>query len=109
MASRDDAASAGAVQEALAFLQGCIGRRVFLELAYGEWVLSRFPMRLEEAEADEGLLTAIGDVEEFGEALLYSEVSLPLSASGAYEISIAAGELRLATDDGMRLHVTRLD
>ena len=108
MDSQDKAARAAAVQEALAFLGESTGWQALVELAYGEWVLARFQMRIEEAEAEEGLLTVLGDVKEFGEALLYSEANLPLSQTGAYEITIIGEEMRLASDDGMRLRVTRL-
>ncbi len=108
MDSQDRAARAPAVQEALSFLGAMLGAEALVELAYGEWVLARFQMKLEEADAEEGLLTLIGDVREVGEALLYSEVNLPLSHTGTYEISVAGGEMRLLSDDGMRLSVTRL-
>jgi hypothetical protein len=108
MDSQGKGAEAQAIQEALTFLQETAGRRALVELSYGEWVLARFQMQIEESEAAEGLLTVIGDVHEMGEALLYSEVNLPLSQSGVYEISVAGGEMRLSSDDGMRLHVTRI-
>ncbi len=108
MDSQGNGGQAGAIQEALAFLQEMTGQRALVELSYGEWVLARFQMQIEESEAEEGLLTVIGDVHERGEALLYSEVNLPLSQSGLYEISVAGSEMRLASEDGMRLHVTRL-
>lgn len=98
-----------ALAEALAFLQGAVGRAALVELSYGEWVLARFSMHIEEAAAEEGLLTVIGDVHELGQALLYSEVNLPLPHSDVYEISIAVGEMRLTTDEGMRLTVMRLE
>ncbi len=108
MPSQDDAARADAVQQALGFIRETAGRLALVELAYGEWVLARFRMTVEEAEAEEGLLTVLGDVEEYADALLYSEVNLPLSHEGVYDISIAGQELRLSSDDGMRLAVTRL-
>ena len=97
-----------AVTQALSFLRESVGQQALVELSYGGWVLARFRMRLEEAEAEDGLLTLIGDVHELGDALLYSEVNLPLSQRGIYEISLVARELRLSTDEGMQLAVTHL-
>lgn len=108
MASQDDGTRAQAVKDALSFLEGSAGRSALIELSYGEWILSRFDMRIEEAAAEEGLLTVIGDVREVGDALLYSEVNLPLSQTGIYDFTLAAGELRLSSDDGMRLRITLL-
>lgn len=96
------------VRDALSFLESAMGSRALMELSYGDLVLARFAMGIEEAAAEDGLLTVIGDVRDLGEALLYSEINLPLSHKGVYEISVAMGQMRLSTDEGMRLQVTRL-
>ena len=104
-----DGATPVALKDALAFLEGSRGRRALVELGYGPWVLARFPLNVEDADLDEEFLTVIGDVSDLGDAVLYSEVNLPLAQEGGYEISIAAGEMRLVSGEGMRLGVTLLD
>ena len=98
-----------ALKDALSFLEAIRGRRALVELGYGGWALARFPLHVEDADFDEEFLTVIGDVSDLGEALVYSEVNLPLAQEGGYEISIAAGEMRLVSEEGMRLAVTVLD
>jgi len=98
-----------ALRDALAFLAGVRGRRALVELGYGHWTLARFPLTVEDADLDEEFLTVLGDVSDLGDALLYSEVNLPLAQDGGHQISIAAGEMRLESDEGMRLKVTLLD
>lgn len=98
-----------ALKDALAFLEGVKGRKAFVELGYGHWSLARFPLQVEDADLDDEFLTVIGDVSDLGDAVLYSEVNLPLAQEGGYQISIAAGEMRLESEEGMRLTVTVLD
>lgn len=98
-----------ALRDALAFLEGIKGRRAMVELGYGHWSLARFPLHVEDADLDDEFLTVIGDVSDLGDAVLYSEANLPLAQEGGYEISIAAGEMRLESEEGMRLTVTLLD
>lgn len=98
-----------ALKDALSFLEGMRGRRALVELGYGAWALARFPLHIEDADLDEEFLTVIGDFSDLGDAVVYSEVNLPLAQEGGYEISIAAGEMRLVSEEGMRLSVTVLD
>ncbi len=97
-----------ALKDALSFLEAMRGQRAMVELGYGAWTLARFPLHVEDADLDEEFLTVIGDVSDMGDALVYSEVNLPLAQEGGYEISIAAGEMRLISEEGMRLSVTAL-
>ena len=98
-----------ALRDALSFLEGIEGRRALVELGYGAWALARFPLHVEDVDLDDEFLTVIGDVSDLGDAVVYSEVNLPLAQEGGYEISIAAGEMRLVSEEGMRLSVTVLD
>ena len=98
-----------ALKDALSFLEGIRGRRALVELGYGAWTLTRFPLHVEDADLDDEFLTVMGDVNDLGDAVVYSEVNLPLAQEGGYEISIAAGEMRLVSEEGMRLSVTVLE
>jgi len=97
-----------ALKDALAFLEASRGRRAMVELGYGAWTLARFPLQVDDADLDQEFLTVIGDVSDLGDAVLFSEVNLPLAQEGGYEISISIGEMRLESTEGMRLAVTLL-
>lgn len=96
--------------EAIAHLRALAGSRVQATLRYGDYVLARFPMSLEDVDVDaeEEVLTLLGDVRDTGDALLYSEISLPLPQDGLLELDVAVGELRLTTPDGLTLEVIAL-
>lgn len=94
--------------EAIAHLRSLAGTRVQATLRYGDYVLARFPMSLEDVDAEDEVLTLMGDVRDTGDALLYSEISLPLPQDGALDLDVAVGELRLTTPDGLTLEVIAL-
>lgn len=96
------------VAEALEQLRRLLGTRVQSTLRYGDYVLARFAMVMEDADVEDEVLTLLGDVRDTGDALLYSEISLPLPQDGRVELSVAAGEIRLLTPDGLTLEVTSL-
>lgn len=94
--------------EAIAHLRSLAGTRVQATLRYGDYVLARFPMSLEDVDAEDEVLTLLGDVQDTGDMLLYSEVSLPVPHDGQLQLDIAPGELRLTTPDGLTLEVIAL-
>lgn len=96
------------IEETLEYLHGLIGQRVLATLRYGDYVLARFPMVLEDGDVEDEVLTLVGDVRDTGDALVYSEVSLPLPQGGGLQLAVAVGEMRLSTEDGLTLEVIAL-
>jgi len=94
--------------DALAVLKRLEGRRLQLTLAFGDILLARTDVDLEDVQIEDGRLVLTGSFEETEDKILYREVALPMAEDEGLNLSSFAGELRLTTSEGFVLQVIPL-
>jgi len=95
--------------DALTALRSLIGREVQVTLAFGEILLARTDLVLEDVLAEDLRLVLSGSFDEKADRILYREVSLPLAEDEDVGVSAFGGELRLETSEGFFLEVIPLE
>ncbi|MHB1981504.1 MAG: hypothetical protein ACYCOS_07315 [Sulfobacillus sp.] len=85
------------------------GKAVLCTLAFGDALLARVDMTLEDVVLAEGRLSLTGSFAEHQDRVLYREVALPLDEGSEIEVAVFAGEIRLTSADGFFLEVVPLD
>lgn len=104
----NDAMASDGMVDALTALRSLVGRRVQVTLAFGEILLARTDLVLEDVLVEELRLVLTGSFDEEADRILYREVSLPLAEDGDIGVAAFAGELRLETSEGFFLEVIPL-
>jgi hypothetical protein len=97
-------------EEHLAAIRKHEGKSVWVTLAYGDLLLCRVDMDLEEVSEEEGRLSLVGSFREVGEIAVYREINLPLPDQPDEGVFVEefGGETRLETSEGFFLQLVPL-
>lgn len=93
------------MERVLDALQKVAGREVWVTLAFGDLLLAKVDMVLEDVLFEEGRVSLTGSFNDSDEKIVYREVGLPADEDDEVEVATFADEVRITTTHGFFLEV----